>query len=179
MYKFAPADFSESLIFGAARPKYTQKSIEQWIKFMQQQEISRICCLLESKELDRYPIDLLKTYRHKFAAKYMLWQPIKDFHLPPAEILIEGIMPFLILAAEKNQKTLVHCSGGVGRTGIMLASWLVSQRGYSNREAISAVKQNKRNPNEAIIAAWFRFQNPLQTQQKLNDLLNNCRHAFR
>jgi protein-tyrosine phosphatase len=179
MYKFASADRHELIVFGAARPKYTQKSIAQWIKFMQQQEISRVCCLLESKQLARYPIDLLATYRQQFAAKNVWWQPIKDFQLPPAEILIERIIPFLIAAAAKQQKTVVHCSGGVGRTGIVLASWLVSQRGYSNQEAISAVQQNKRNPKEAIIAAWFRFQNPLQVEQQLNNLLNDCRHAFR
>ncbi|NJO97925.1 MAG: hypothetical protein HC764_19590 [Pleurocapsa sp. CRU_1_2] len=61
MYKFAPATRQESIIFGAERPKYTQKSIAQWIKFMQQQEISRVCCLLESKQLARYPLDLFHS----------------------------------------------------------------------------------------------------------------------
>jgi protein-tyrosine phosphatase len=178
LYKFAPATRQESIIFGAARPKYTQRSIAQWIKFMQQQEISRICCLLESKQLARYAIDLLETYRQEFAAKYVLWQPIKDFQIPPAEILIDRIIPFLISAAEKQQKTVVHCSGGVGRTGIVLASWLVSQRGYSNQAAISAVQQNKRNPHEVAIAALFRFQNPAQIKQQLDNLLNDCRNAF-
>jgi protein-tyrosine phosphatase len=178
MYKFAPATRQESIIFGAERPKYKQKSIAQWIKFMQQQEMSRVCCLLESKQLARYSINLLETYRQQFTAKYVLWQPIKDFQLPPAEILIERIIPFLISAVEKQQKTVVHCSGGVGRTGIVLASWLVSQCGYSNQEAISAVQQNQRNPKEAIIAAWFRLQNPVRVEQQLNSLLNDCRHAF-
>jgi protein-tyrosine phosphatase len=178
LYKFAPATRQESIIFGAARPKYTQRSIAQWIKFMQQQEISRVCCLLESKQLARYPINLLETYRQEFAAKYVLWQPIKDFQLPPAEILIDRIIPFLISAEQNQQKTVVHCSGGVGRTGIVLASWLVSQRGYSNQEAISAVQQNQRNPKEAIIAAWFRLKNPAQIKQQLDNLLNDCRSAF-
>mgnify|MGYP003548138070 FL=1 len=178
MYKFAPATRQESIIFGAARPKYTQRSIAQWIKFMQQQEISRVCCLLETKQLARYPIDLLETYRQEFAAKYVLWQPIKDFQIPSAEILIDRIIPFLISAEQNQQKTVVHCSGGVGRTGIVLASWLVSQRGYSNQEAIFAVQQHKRNPQEAIIAAWFRLQNPVRVEQQLNSLLNDCRHAL-
>jgi protein-tyrosine phosphatase len=178
MYKFAPVTRQESIIFGAARPKYTQRSIAQWIKFMQQQEISRVCCLLESKQLARYAIDLLETYRQEFAAKYVLWQPIKDFQLPPAEILIDRIIPFLISAEQNQQKTVVHCSGGVGRTGIVLASWLVSQRGYSNQEAIAAVQQHKRNPHEVVIAALFRFQNPDRVKQQLDNLLNDCRNAF-
>ena len=47
MYKFAPAERLESIVFGAARPKYTQRSVEQWIEFMQNQRIQRICCLLK------------------------------------------------------------------------------------------------------------------------------------
>jgi protein-tyrosine phosphatase len=178
MYKFASANRQESIIFGAARPKYSETSVKQWIKFMQQQKISRVCCLLESKQLTRYPIDLLETYRQEFSAKYVLWQPIKDFQIPLAEILIDCIIPFLISAEQSQQKTVVHCSGGVGRTGIVLASWLVSQRGYSNQEAIFAVQQNQRNPQETIIAAWFRLQNPVRVEQQLNSLLNDCRHAF-
>lgn len=178
MYKFAPATRQESIIFGAARPRYTQKSIAQWIKFMQQQEISRVCCLLESKQLARYPRDLLETYRREFAAKYVLWQPIKDFQIPPAEILIDRIIPFLISAEQNQQKTVVHCSGGVGRTGIVLAAWLVSQRGFTNQQAISAVKQNQRYPQEAIIAALFKLQHPFQVNQQLHNLLNDCRNAF-
>lgn len=178
MYKFASATRQELIIFGAERPRYTQKSISQWIKFMQQQKISRVCCLLETKPLAHYPIDLLETYRQQFAAKYVLWQPIKDFQLPSTEILIDRIIPFLISAEQNQQKTVVHCSGGVGRTGIVLASWLVSQRGYSNQEAIFAVQQNQRNPHEVVIAAWFRLQNPAQIKQQLDNLLNDCRSAF-
>lgn len=59
MYKFAPADSQESIVFGAARPKYAQRSVEQWIEFVQRQKVQRICCLLESNSLCRYPRDLL------------------------------------------------------------------------------------------------------------------------
>ena len=52
MYKFAPAERHESTVFGAARPKYTQKSVEQWIEFMQRQKVKRICCLLENFSLN-------------------------------------------------------------------------------------------------------------------------------
>ncbi len=179
MYKFAPAAEDESIVFGAARPKYTQRSIEQWIEFMQQKQVSRVCCLLESKQLDRYPINLLATYRQKFNSESVLWQSIKDFQIPSSKILIKRIIPFLISADKQDQKIVVHCSGGIGRTGIVLACWLVSQRGFSNQEAIYAVKQNKRNPHEALIAAMLRGKNPYRVKQQLNSLFNDCRHAFK
>ena len=179
MYKFAPAELQESTVFGAARPKYRQRSVEQWIEFMQSQKIQRICCLLEPDCLSHYPIDLLETYKQKFGRKNVLWQPIADFQLPHSSVLIEQILPFLICSEENQQKVIVHCSGGIGRTGIVLASWLVTRRGFSNQEAIFAVKQNRRHPHEAIIAAVFKLQNPYRVQQQLKCLLNDCRHAFK
>lgn len=179
MYKFAAADLDESVIYGAARPKYTRQEVDLWLEFMQGQEIERVCCLLVKNQLNRYRVNLLKTYREKFGNKKILWQPLQDFEIPRSQILIDWIIPFLISADEQKEKTVVHCSGGVGRTGIVLASWLVSRRGLSNQDAIFAVKQNKRNPEEAVIAALFKCQNPHRVKQKLDYLLNDCRDAFK
>lgn len=179
MYKFAPADRQEPTVFGAARPRYTQKSVEQWIEFMQLRNIKKVCCLLDRDRLNRYPVDLLSVYRQRFGRENLLWQPIPDFQLPHPQVLIEQIIPWLIYSEQKQDKAVVHCSGGVGRTGVVLASWLVAQRGFSNREAISTVKQNLRHPHEAIIAALFFGKNPLHIKQQLNLLLNDCRQAFK
>ena len=178
MYKFAPADTQELIVFGAARPRYTPESVEQWIEFMRSQNIQRICCLLEPDCLSRYPIDLLKIYKEKFGRENVLWQPIADFQLPQSSNLIEQIIPWLICSEQNQEKVVVHCSGGIGRTGVVLASWLVARRGFTDRKAISAVKQNLRNPHEAIIAALLRFHNPYTVKRQLDNLLNDCRHTF-
>lgn len=52
-------------------------------------------------------------------------------------MLIEQIIPFLIYS-HREAYPKVYRSGGVGRTGVVLASWLVAQRGFSNPEALSA-----------------------------------------
>jgi protein-tyrosine phosphatase len=80
-------------------------------------------------------------------------------------------------ADKQNQKVVVHCSGGIGRTGHVLAAWLISIWGFSNKDAIAAVKRTGRNPYEAAIASMFTFKNPLKVVQELNVLLNNCRLA--
>ena len=77
MYKFAPAEREESIVFGAARPKYDRKSVEQWIEFMQDREIQRICCLLTSDCIANYPIDLPEVYRQKFGSQSIQRSPLE------------------------------------------------------------------------------------------------------
>ncbi|WP_414567826.1 dual specificity protein phosphatase family protein [Nostoc sp. CCY 9925] len=107
------------------------------------------------------------------------WAPIADFNLADLETLTQKIIPFLIEADKQNQKVVVHCSGGIGRTGHVLAAWLVSVRRLSNEAAIKAVKKTSRNPYEAAIAAVFKGKNPLKVLEDLDMLLNNCRLGVR
>lgn len=179
MYRFAPAAANESTVFGAAKPKYSEISVKQWLEFMQAQKIDRVCCLLEPKTFNRYQPNLLTAYQHQFGQERVLCPPaIADFQIPNPAILVENIIPFLISAEQNRQKVVVHCSHGIGRTGIVLAAWLVSRRGLSNQQALSAVRQQKRLPQEAMIAALLFGKNPLHIKQQLNDLLNTCRAAF-
>ncbi len=46
MYKFAAASTNEPIVFGSSRPGYVEAQVKEWIDFMQQQGIERVCCLL-------------------------------------------------------------------------------------------------------------------------------------
>jgi protein-tyrosine phosphatase len=173
MYKFAAASENEIIVFGSARPEYTSKQVNQWIEFMQNQGIQHVCCLLPETQLTRYS-NLLGTYRKVFGLNQVCWAPIKDFNFATPEILVHQILPFLAIANQQNEKVVVHCSGGIGRTGHILAAWLVAGRGFSSKSAIAAVKQTGRNPYEAVIAAPFISRNPWKVAAELNTLLNEC-----
>ncbi|MDZ8108875.1 MAG: dual specificity protein phosphatase family protein [Nostoc sp. DedQUE12a] len=177
-YKFAPAWENEQVVFGAMRPGYTNEMLKDWIQFMKRQDIKRVCCLLPDEQLTSYS-DLLGRYKQEFGSQLVCWAPIADFNLADLETLTQKIIPFLIEADKQNQKVVVHCSGGIGRTGHVLAAWLVSVRGLSNEAAIKAVKKTGRNPYEAAIAAVFKGKNPLKVVKDLDILLNNCRLIVR
>jgi protein-tyrosine phosphatase len=177
MYKFAPAWENEQIAFGAARPGYTNNKVQDWIDFMKYQNIKRVCCILTAEQLAYYS-KLLDTYKHEFGNQLVCWAPIADFHLCDLETLTQKILPFLIEADKQNEKVVVHCSGGIGRTGYVLAAWLVSIRGLSNQAAIAAVKRTGRNPYEAAIAAVLKGRNPLKVVKELDVLLNDCRLAM-
>lgn len=175
MYKFAPASENETIVFGSARPGYSKKQVNEWIEFMHNQGIQRVCCLLPESQLSGYS-NLLEVYRQTFGFDRVCWAPIEDFHLADPEMLIQQILPFLAAANQNHQKVVVHCSGGIGRTGHILAAWLVAGRGLSGKTAIAAVKKTGRNPSEAVIAALFKGRNPWRVSAELNSLLDRCSH---
>jgi protein-tyrosine phosphatase len=177
MYKFAAASENETIVFGAARPGYTNKQVNQWIEFMQGQDIQRVCCLLPETHLTRYS-NLLSVYRQVFGLDHVCWAPIEDFRIATLEILTHQILPFLAIANQQQKKVVVHCSGGIGRTGHVLAAWLVAGRGFSSKLAIAAVKQTGRNPYEAAIAAPFNGRNPWKVAAELNTLLDECSYLI-
>ncbi|WP_250126711.1 dual specificity protein phosphatase family protein [Chroococcidiopsis sp. CCMEE 29] len=173
MYKFSAASESELIVFGSARPRYSNEKVNEWTEFMQSQEIKRVCCLLPESQLARYS-NLLDVYRQIFGINQVCWAPIEDFYFADPGLLIHQILPFLATANQKNERVVVHCSGGIGRTGHVLAAWLVAGRGFSNKAAIAAVKQTGRNPYEAVIAAPFKGRNPWKVAAELDLLLNEC-----
>jgi protein-tyrosine phosphatase len=83
-------------------------------------------------------------------------------------------LPFLVEANQSNQKTVVHCSGGIGRTGQVLTAWLIAGHGFSIELAITTVKKTGRNPYEAVVAAPFKGRNPCKVAEEINMLLVKC-----
>jgi protein-tyrosine phosphatase len=175
MYKFAAAWEQEETIFGAARPGYSNAAVNRWVVFMQSQGIQDVCCLMPLSQLAGYSSNLIEVYRQRF--RQVCWASIEDFQLANCETLVRQILPFLVDADLRNEKTVVHCAGGVGRTGQVLAAWLVRRWGLSNREAIAAVKRTGRNPYEAVFMAPLRGKSPWKAIAELNLLLDACRSA--
>ncbi|PSB29214.1 protein-tyrosine phosphatase family protein [Chlorogloea sp. CCALA 695] len=175
MYRFAAASKQEIIVFGSAKPEFANEKVSDWIGYMQRQKIERVCCLLPKKQLAPYA-NLLGNYEQKFGHQKVCWTPIDDFTIPHPDALTGKILPFLLEADKHSEKVVVHCSGGVGRTGLVLAAWLVYGRGFSNKTAIAAVNQTGRNSYEAAIAAVFQAKNPLKVVADIDLLLTTIAH---
>ena len=65
--------------------------------------------------------------------------PIEDMHAPTMEQL-ESAVSAIRRAREKGMGLAVHCAAGLGRTGTVLAAYVVSQ-GMSAREAIARIRE--------------------------------------
>lgn len=157
----------ESTVYGACRPGYAPGSpaeapVEHWAEAMRGAGIERVCCLLHPPQLARY-LDLLGQYEREFGADRVHHAPIKDYHLADPET-VDDIVSFLREADRADEPTVVHCAAGLGRTGHVLAAWLVRGRGYDPDEAVATVEEMGRTPREAI-----RCDNA--TERDLHDLL--------
>jgi protein-tyrosine phosphatase len=119
---------------------------------MMERGIKRVCSLLSQDQLGYYQVDLLRLYREEFGEDNVCWAPVEDYHLVQKQALVETILPFLKQSDEQDEPVVVHCSGGVGRTGHILAAWLAVGRKLPVEKALSAVQEMGRNPFEAIHA---------------------------
>jgi atypical dual specificity phosphatase len=65
--------------------------------------------------------------------------PVADFTAPSPEQLAHGVADIARLIQE-GKTVAVHCGGGLGRTGTLLACYLVSQ-GLTAEDAVARVRQ--------------------------------------
>ena len=144
-FNFAPASLHEPLVFGAGRPGHHACSnisdieVNAWLDFMGAHDIKAVCCLLDKRQLGFYQNNLLEAFRKRFGAENVCSAPIPDFELSDQELLFGTILPFLATVTGRGERVVVHCSAGMGRTGHVLAAWLVYERGMTNQEALDAV----------------------------------------
>ena len=155
-FKFASAAPSEPTVFGAQRPGYDYHSVGQdmvveWTDFVQANGIRRVCCLLPKEQLAFYSTDLLASYRKSFASQNVCHVEVQDLHLIDLADLEQTILPFLGESDRNRLPVVVHCSGGSGRTGHVLAAWLVRERLMPLADAIAILRKNSRDPYEAVI----------------------------
>jgi protein-tyrosine phosphatase len=159
-HRFAPAAPDEPIVHGAAAPGWdrvpTGRStdddpIERWIDAMTARGIARVCVLLTDRQLERYD-GLLDRYRVVFGDHAVRHVPIDDHHFADPDVVIEDLLPFFAEADAATEPVVTHCLAGIGRTGHVLAAWLVGGRGFDPGEAVRIVAETGRDPREAIAA---------------------------
>lgn len=172
-FGFSAASPDERIVFGAARPAYgspaiSGKDAEDWLAYMQARGVKRICCLLTDEQIAAYGFDLPVFYGEVLGRDHVCWSPVMDGFLATAEQLKEEILPFLDNADREGERVVVHCAAGLGRTGHVLAGWLVHGRGMEPETALQNVRLMGRKPAEAV--SWGNA-----AQDDLLLLLHSCK----
>lgn len=159
-HRFAPAAPDEEYVYGASCPGWHtttdhDDAIDDWLTFMLDRGVERVCCLLSGDQLADTKANT-GHYRDAFGPENVRHVPIADHHLADGETLEERILPFLHDAVDAGEPVVVHCLAGIGRTGHVLAAWLVEGRDYEVVDAIETVQKMGRSPAEAVTSGNAR-----------------------
>jgi len=166
-HRLAPAAPDEEYVFGACSPGWHSAadhsaSTADWIQSMRANDIERVCCLLPGCES---PSDVdAKLFDDGFGADRTLHAPVPDGRLVNPALLKQEVIPFLEAAVEAEERVVVVCLDGMGRTGQVLAAWLAHDRGFGPNRAIETVESTGRLPCEPVYA-------DNASEQELIDLL--------
>jgi len=124
-----PSTFSwlaKGKVAGSGRPM--SKRALEWIR---KQSVRALLSLTEQELPREWVSPLGFTYLHL---------PIADHSSPPVEAIDKAVR-FIQEQTSKNVAVAVHCNAGQGRTGTILAAYLVRSQGLKPDEAITAVRR--------------------------------------
>jgi protein-tyrosine phosphatase len=153
-HRFGPAAPGEEHVYGACAPGWHSaashdRAVDDWLEFLAARGVDRICCLVPGRQLDRDGATL-DRYRAAVGSDAVVHAPIPDNRLADPATLRDGILPFLDRSVAAEAPVVVHCLDGVGRTGQVLAAWLVHARDYRPAAAIETVQRMGRDPTVAV-----------------------------
>lgn len=129
-----PFNFSfvwKKLLAGSGHPGYGGELIAA-LTALEKNGVKSILSLTEE------PLELPALREFGFAYQHL---PVEDFTAPTQQ-QIESAVRFIDQGINRNEGVLVHCRAGIGRTGTILACYLVS-RGLEPSAAIEQVRQTR------------------------------------
>ncbi|MFB6200590.1 MAG: protein phosphatase [Halorhabdus sp.] len=154
-YRFAPAAPDEKYVYGAAAPGWHaaadhETAVSAWITFMRDRGIRRVCCLVPGADSVDGCVSNLERYDAAFGKEHVVHAPLLDRQLGDRSVLEETILPFLEASVRREAPVVVHGLSGLGRTGQVLAAWLVYGRGFDAERAVETVEDMGRFPTEPV-----------------------------
>lgn len=101
--------------------------------------IDIVYCLLTNKEID---LDgLQEVYEDSYAVDFKSY-PIQDYSIPPSMTSFHKVLKDISSDIKRGKNVLIHCHGGVGRTGTVLTGLFILL-GKKYQQALNMVRSKR------------------------------------
>lgn len=114
---------------GCSRPGAHGASIASDLAVLREQGIQSVLNLTETPVL---------AHELEIAGLDAFHLPVDDFHAPTTQQMLQALK-YIDASLAENMPVAVHCLAGQGRTGTILAAWLL-RSGLSADDAISEIR---------------------------------------
>jgi protein-tyrosine phosphatase len=96
----------------------------------------------------------------------VLWFPIRDQSVPASIECFSNAVQYIVTILREGKTVVIHCKGGLGRTGLVAAAVLVAITELKPEEAISTVRQARpgaveNSEQEEYISIFHQHIRPL------------------
>lgn len=115
------------------------RNIAEDLKVIAANDIKAVISLITEPEYEEYGVKDLKTAYGK-AELIACYFPIIDQGVPDFQTLDKNLK-WMHEILSKKQNVLIHCVGGLGRSGTLAACYLIRYYGLSAKEAIAHVRK--------------------------------------
>ena len=113
---------------------------KDWLEKVQKNKLEVICVLTEPHEFEKYSgMDGLLDFYENECGLTVYNRAIPDFEIPTSGDLVNNILD-LTYHLSQGQNCLIHCAGGTGRTGMVLAAVIQNLGVYDTVSKIRKVK---------------------------------------
>lgn len=96
--------------------------------------------LIEDHEFINLQIPTLRDEAPKFGIE-VIWFPIRDQSVPASIADLYAVVQSIAATLREGKTVVIHCMGGLGRTGLVAASVLIAMTTITPEDAISTVRR--------------------------------------
>jgi protein-tyrosine phosphatase len=133
--------------------------------------VTLLVSLIEEHEFDSLQIRELRERAGEFGIK-VLWSPIRDVSVPKSPHEFGPAVQTVVDALRAGQTVVVHCMGGLGRTGLAAACVIVAATELEPAEAIRVVRRARPGAiqtrgQEEFVTLFQRFISGSEENSKL------------
>ncbi|HEY3354677.1 MAG TPA: cyclin-dependent kinase inhibitor 3 family protein [Polyangia bacterium] len=124
---------------GKCEPGEAERDLDDDVRQLREEHgADLLVCLVERHELQLLRIEDLLA-RAGAGGLATAWFPIRDGSVPASRASLRGLLDRIVAALRAGRTVIIHCRGGLGRTGLVAAACLVGL-GARPAEALAAVR---------------------------------------